>query len=84
MYCNQFTLQFSLLLRDMNYQCERCWRVSYFLSCHVIVGLPDHLKLFQGHFAFQADTVGYFDGRLQGGKTGICPALELGQRTKNF
>ena len=29
------------------------------------LGLPDHLKLFQGHFVFQRDTVGYFHERLQ-------------------
>jgi len=29
------------------------------------VGLPDHLKFFQGHFVSQRDTVGYFHGRPQ-------------------
>jgi len=33
----------------------------------ILLGLPDHLKFFQGHFVFHRDTVGYFRARLQGG-----------------
>jgi len=34
------------------------------------LGLPDHLKFFQGHFVFQRDTVGYFRKRLQEKRNG--------------
>jgi len=27
---------------------------------HPLIGLPDNLKFFQGHFVFQIDTMGYF------------------------
>jgi len=43
------------------------------------VGLPDHLKLFQGHFVFQRDAVSYFRERLQGG-TSVCRGYETGIR----
>jgi len=45
------------------------------------MGLPHHLKFFQGHF-FQRDMLGYFHtfmGVRRGGETGICLP---GNRTK--
>jgi len=47
------------------------------------LGLPDHLKFFQGHFVFQRDTVGYFHERPQEGRIGPF-AQAIGLRTKNF
>jgi len=49
-------------------------RYAYFL------GLPGHLKFFQGHFVFQRDTVGYFHGRPREGQIGHFPP---GSWTKN-
>jgi len=42
------------------------------------LGLPGHLKFFQGHFVFRRDTVGYFRGR-----SGHLSLWNLGLRTKN-
>ena len=41
------------------------------MSHYLLLGLPDHLNVFQRHFVFQRETVGYFHGRPQGGKIGI-------------
>jgi len=47
--------------------------------------LPEHLKNFQGHIAFQRDTVGYFRDRLQGegAKQAFAP-LEIGTKNQKF
>jgi len=33
---------------------------------HLETGLSDHLRIFQGHFVFQRDAMGYFHGPPQG------------------
>jgi len=45
------------------------------------LGLPDHLKFFQGHFVFQEMRWTTFMGVCRGAKMGFAPTLEIG--TKN-
>ena len=42
------------------------------------------LELFQGHYVFQKDAVGYFRERLQGGRNGHLAPWKLGIRIKKF
>jgi len=49
-----------------------CCFFSFAIAKATPLGLPDHLKIFQGRFVFQRDTVDYFRERLQGGETGVC------------
>jgi len=44
------------------------------------VGLPDHLKFFQGHFVFQWDIVSYYPGRTQGEKRTFFPPMGIGTK----
>jgi len=48
------------------------------------LGLPDHLKNFQGHFVFQEIRWTTFMGVRRGGKTGFCPPLEIGSENQKM
>jgi len=49
------------------------------------LGLPDHLKFFQGHFVFQEIRWTTFMGVRRGGKTGFCLlSMEIGTKIQKM
>jgi len=81
--CNRHESEWFLLQESTDQKCLWiCLLHSIVISLvsESVIGLPDHLKFFQGHFVFQRDTVGYFTGRPQEGRIGYFPH---GNLTKN-